>query len=337
MRILINALFLIPGRVGGSETYVRSLVESLARIDMDNEYIVCLGPEAAPTFSTPSFRWRILRSPAQSTHRALRLALEQTWLPLVAREVGADVIHSTGYTSPLVSAGKRMTTIFDMNYRRHPEDMSALERFVYATLIPLGARRSELVLTLTSTAAADIVKWTGIARSKVEVIPLAARPSWPGDPQDDTTHLESVGVNEPFILGVAASHPHKNLARLINVFPITSNSGAEVRLVLTGSTGRAQHQLEVAAGRSAGAVRLLGWVGDAVLASLYRRSLALAFPSLYEGFGLPIVEAMALGTPVLTSNIGAMREIAEGAAELVDPYDIASIARWSASSGQQRG
>ena len=86
--------------------------------------------------------------------------------------------------------------------------------------------------------------------------------------------------------------------------------------------GRAQPAVEAAAAEKAGTVRLLGWVDDALLASLYRRALALAFPSQYEGFGPPIVEAMALGTPVLTSNFGAMLEVANGAAELVDPYGV---------------
>ena len=127
MLILINALFLKPGRVGGTETYLRALIASIARIDTDNQYIVCLGREATGGFGDLPRSWRILASPTVSANRPARLALEQTWLPGIARRLGVDVIHSAGYTSPLVSNGGRLTTIHDMNYRRHPEDMSALE------------------------------------------------------------------------------------------------------------------------------------------------------------------------------------------------------------------
>jgi glycosyltransferase involved in cell wall biosynthesis len=98
-----------------------------------------------------------------------------------------------------------------------------------------------------------------------------------------------------------------------------------VRLVLVGLKGRGHPAIAAACERYPDAIKVLGWVDDALLASLYRRSLGLAFPSLYEGFGLPILEAMALGTPVLTSNLGAMAEVAGAAAELVDPYDVAAI------------
>jgi glycosyltransferase involved in cell wall biosynthesis len=324
MRILINGLFLIPNRVGGSETYLRGLVRSLAAIDGENEYIICLGPEAAPTFRLTN-RWRILTSPGPSTQRAVRIALEQVWLPRVANAIGVDVIHSAGYTSPLVSRAARITSIHDMNYRRHPEDMSALERLVYSVLVPLAARRSHRVFALTYAARADIMRWTGIGESKIDVIHLGHRGAWPGDPAADEQRVLAAGVVQPFLLGVAASYPHKNTYRLIQAFPIVSSTSISVGLVMVGHAGRAQRAIEAAAAAKAGIVQLLGWVDDALLASLYRRSVGLAFPSLYEGFGLPIVEAMALGTPVLTSSYGAMMEVANGAAELVDPYDVGAI------------
>jgi glycosyltransferase involved in cell wall biosynthesis len=133
-----------------------------------------------------------------------------------------------------------------------------------------------------------------------------------------------VGVSEPFVVSVAAAYPHKNLRRLVTAFPL--GDGASVQLVIVGLRGRATPEIESAlAGGRRDLVRVLGWVDDALLASLYRRALALAFPSLYEGFGLPILEAMALGTPVVTSAFGAMAEVAGDAAELVDPYSVESI------------
>jgi glycosyltransferase involved in cell wall biosynthesis len=178
---------------------------------------------------------------------------------------------------------------------------------------------------LSSAARADIIHWTGANQSKIDVIPLAPREMWEGDPAQDAERLRIAGIAEPFVLGVAASYPHKNSLRLIESFPLQSSTGTKVSLVMTGHAGRARRAVQAAVAARAGAIQMLGWVDEALLASLYRRALAVALPSLYEGFGLPIVEAMALGAPVLTSNLGAMREVADGAAELVDPYDVASI------------
>jgi glycosyltransferase involved in cell wall biosynthesis len=325
MRILINGLFVVPNRVGGSETYLRGLIEGLARIDTHNDYILCVGPEAAGTFHAPNERWRVVASPTRSARRPQRLLLEQGWLPIVASRSGADLIHSAGYTAPLVSVARRVTSILDMNYRRHPEDLSLAERTVYSMLIPLVARRSHRVVTLSAAARADILRWTGARGSRVTAVPLAPRSSWPGDSRDDAARVVAAGITEPYILSVAAAYPHKNLLRLVQSFPLDDGAGSAVQLAVVGLNGKAQPSIQAAASRKQDHVKLLGWVDDGLLASLYRRALVLAFPSLYEGFGLPILEAMALGTPVLTSNFGAMSEVAGGAAELVDAYDVDSI------------
>jgi hypothetical protein len=120
MRIVINGLFVVPNQVGGSETYLRGLIAGLAQVDTQNQYTLCLGPEAARTFRAPNERWRILASPAPSALRPVRLTLEQLWLPRIAAKLGADLIHSAGYTGPLVSQARRVTSILDMNAASMP-------------------------------------------------------------------------------------------------------------------------------------------------------------------------------------------------------------------------
>jgi glycosyltransferase involved in cell wall biosynthesis len=323
MRIAINAMFLIPSGVGGSETYLRSLVDALAGLATGDEFLLVVGPESAPSFDQRAPGWRICSSPLASRRRPARLLLEQTWLPTLAARARCDLIHSAGYTAPLVAPTPGVVSIHDMNYKCHPEDFSPMERFVYATLVPPAARASRHVITMSEAARADIVRWTGAAPTRVSAIPEAPRAYWPGDHHDDAARLASVGVSPPYVLSVSAAYPHKNLGRLVAAFPVHDRRGAAVPLVVVGLGGRAQPELARAARERD--VRVLGWVSDEVLAALYRNAEALAFPSLYEGFGLPIVEAMAFGTPVLTSNFGAMAEVAGGAAELVDPYDVASI------------
>jgi glycosyltransferase involved in cell wall biosynthesis len=325
MRVAINGMFLIPNRVGGSETYLRGLVDGLARIDTGDEYLLVVGPEGASSFDLPTPGWRVCTSPIPSRRRAARLLLEQTWLPLICLRTRCDVIHSAGYTAPLLSHTRGVVSILDMNYKRHPEDFSRLERFAYASLVPSAARVNRHVVTLSEAAKKDIVMWTGIVPGKVTAVPLAPRTNWPGDPLEDAARMAAVGVTRPFVLSVAASHPHKNLARLMQAFPINVRNELPVRLVIVGPRGRAKAELEKFARERHGQVDLLGWVGDDLLGALYRNAEAVAFPSLYEGFGLPILEAMALGTPVLTSNFGAMSEVAGDAAEVVDPHDVASI------------
>ncbi len=321
MRILVNALFLIPNGVGGSETYLRCLLNALGDVDQENDYVLCLSPEAAPTFRAPGPHWRIVVSPLGSKRRPGRLALEQTWIPRVAAAVRADVVHSPGYTGPLVSSARRVTTIHDMNYKAHPEDLSLAERVVYAALIPRVALRSHRVIAITEAARRDILRWTRVRPENVSVVYEAARTSWPGDPREDSARLAAAGIAEPFVLSVAAAYPHKNLGRLVQAFPLATPH----RLIIVGLKGRATPEIHAAVEQRPDLIRVLGWVDDALLGSLYRRATALAFPSLYEGFGLPILEAMALGTAVLTSNFGAMAEVAGGAAEVVDPYDVTSI------------
>jgi glycosyltransferase involved in cell wall biosynthesis len=325
MRIALNGMFLIPGQVGGSETYLRSLVRALASLETGDEYVLIVGRETAPTFRLASPAWRVCPSPVVSRRRVARLILEQTWLPIIAQRAHCDVIHSAGYTAPLLRLTPGVVSVLDMNYRRHPEDFTALERQVYAALIPPAARLSDHVLTLSEAAKRDVLTWTGVPPHKVTPVPLAPRADWPGNPEDDAARLHALGVRQPFILSVAASHPHKNLGRLIQALPVTTPDGSLAPLVMVGTRGRAKKQLEEIAQERWRHVRVLGWIDSDALGALYRNALALAFPSLYEGFGLPILEAMALGTPVVTSNYGAMAEVAGDAAEFVDPYDVASI------------
>jgi glycosyltransferase involved in cell wall biosynthesis len=327
MRIALNALFLIPNRVGGSETYLRGLIAGLERVCPDDQFLLIVGPEAAQSFATLAGHWRLAVSPVASTHRAQRLCAEQVWLPRVAAALRADIVHSAGYTGPLAPGLPAVTSIHDMNYRRHPEDLSLAERLVYAMLIPRVARRSARVLTLTKSAQADIVRFCDIPSAKVKVVPGAPRTEWPPLREPDDELLARLGIAGPFVLSVAAAYPHKNLARLVEAFPLEPSSARQVQLVLVGLSGRGATSVRQRALARSDIVKELGWVSDEVLAALYRQALALAFPSLYEGFGLPILEAMALGTPVLTSNYGAMAEVADGAAELIDPHSVDQIRR----------
>jgi glycosyltransferase involved in cell wall biosynthesis len=324
MRVLINGLFVVPGRVGGSETYLRGLTLGLANVDTANDYTLVVGRDAAATFQPPNSRWRVVASPAPSRIRAARLLLEQTWLSALAMALRADLIHSGAYTSPLFSSTPRVTSILDMNYRRHPEDLSKAERAVYAAIIPLVAQRSCHVLTLSDAARDDILQWTHVRASHITTTPLAPRASWPGDPAQDEARLAAVRVERPYLLSVAAALPHKNIARLVQAFLSSEALSKVADLVVVGLPGKADGSIRASAAGSMN-VKVLGWVDDGLLAALYRRAIALAFPSLHEGFGLPILEAMALGTPVVTSNFGATREVADDAAELVDPYDVHAI------------
>lgn len=327
MRVVINGLLVGPGQVGGLETYIRGLIDGLVRTDTENTYILVVGPEAAPTFALPSGRWRIVVSPAPSKRRALRLALEQVWLPVVAKSLRADILHSTANTGPLLSRVPTVATIHDIKYKAHPDTFSLSERMVFAALLPQVARRSCHVISDSEAIRTEIVRWTGIPSAQVTPVPLAPRRGWPGDPTDDPARLAALGLSDPYILSVAGSYPHKNLARLVDAFPITTEEGRPVQLVLVGLKGRGHETVEALAGKRADLIKLMGWVDDASLATLYRNALALAFPSLYEGFGLPILEAMSFGTPVLTSNYGAMAEVAGDAAVLINPADTHDIRR----------
>ncbi len=329
MRIGINSLFLIPGKVGGTETALRNLVRKLQEIDRENDYVLYTNRENAGTFELHQENFREVRCPLRATSRPSRIAWEQLLLPLQALRDRLDVLHSPGYTAPLMLPCASVVTIHDLNYHFFPEDWSTSALWANRFLIPWVARRSTRVITDSRSSQHDIAELLGVAAAKLDVIHLGVDgnllPSTPGEIAAVKRRLELSG---DFILTVTASHPHKNLDGLLRSYDQLGRSWAALPpLVIVGISGlqRATVEKLLAARKGPGRVVLTGWVGDLELAALYRGARVFVFASRYEGFGFPVLEAMSIGTPVVSSNATSLPEVVGDGGILIDPLDEAAM------------
>jgi glycosyltransferase involved in cell wall biosynthesis len=240
--------------------------------------------------------------------RAAILARELWWYPFrLAAPAGADVLHCTTYYGPLRPRVPSVVTVHDLAAFRRPEAFNAWTRGYVPRVVPRVLRAATRVIAVSEFTAGELGAVLRIPRDVIRVVPNAVDHS--------VFTAEGPRAEGDYVLAVGTLEPRKNLARTIEA---TARLGVELRVAGQPGWGGVE-----ADGRH---VRFLGFVDDRELARLYRGARCLAYPSLYEGFGIPVLEAMACGAPVVASLGGACEEIAGGAAELVDPLDVGAIA-----------
>jgi glycosyltransferase involved in cell wall biosynthesis len=323
MRIAIDARKLHDFGIG---TYIRNLVTELAAIDRTTDYVLFTRPDdVAAAAAGPNFR--AVAEPSRPYSIA-----EQWRVPRAVARAGADLLHEPHYVLPPLTRSRTVVTIHDCIHLRFPEYLPGRAAYAYAhTMIRLAARKADRVLTVSDASKRDILHYTGVAPEKVVVIHngLDARFATDPDPEAVERVRQRFQLDHPFVLYVGNIKPHKNLARLIAAFAAMRADGPDgLKLVVIGDETSKHPELRQAVHRHRldKHVRFFGFQPSATLVVFYRLARAFVFPSLYEGFGLPPLEAMANETPVVTSNVSSLPEVAGGAALLVDPYDVASIA-----------
>lgn len=330
MRIGINGLYLIPSRVGGSETYLRSLLANMREVGPDHAYVLFTNRENHETFADEDNLVRVL-CPIRATFRPARILWEQTCLPIQALRQKLDVLLSPGFTSPSVCPCPSVVTIYDLQHVRHPEHFYRSHLIFWNLMVGLSARRAAKVLTLSEHSRRDIIETYGIEASKVIVTPLAADAVF--NPHYTREEVEGAkmrhGLSRPYLLCVSTSHPHKNIERLIDAFELLADEGQiPHELVLVGVQGFAAERIarRVEASPRRSSIRNLGWVSESDLPLLYAGAEAMVYPSTFEGFGLPVLEAMACGIPVVVSRAASLPEVVGDAGLLFDPMDTAEMA-----------
>ena len=324
MRIAIDARKLRDFGIG---TYIRNILIELSRLDQTTEYVVLCQPGDLDAGAGLGRNFRLV----PETAPAYSLA-EQFRIPLALARERVQLVHAPHYVLPPAIRCRSVVTIHDCIHLMFPQYLPSKLAYVYAKGSMWSAtRKADRVLTVSEASKRDILRFFDIPAEKVEVIYNAIDERFLGDADTHRMDLtrQRYQLDHPFVLYVGNIKPHKNIERLIDAFAIVSRRGPDdLKLIIIGDElskypvlrqSVHRHQLDKR-------VRFLGFQPQATLAAFYRLARAFVFPSLYEGFGLPPLEAMACGTPVVTSNVSSLPEVAGGAALLVDPYDAEAIA-----------
>jgi glycosyltransferase involved in cell wall biosynthesis len=311
----------------GIGTYIRNLLRQLARIDQQTEYVLLCRPADAPALHALGVNFRAVPEPAGNYSIA-----EQFKIPLDLRRARVGLFHAPHYVLPPLVACRSVVTIHDCIHLMFPQYLPNRAALGYArAMMTMAARRSTRVITVSESSKRDIIRFFHTDPEKISVIYNSYDERFAIEPSEEEVLRvrERFQLHDEFVLYAGNVKPHKNLERVIDAFDLVRKRGLDhLKLVLIGdeisryaALRRAVHQHQLHK-----YVRFLGYLPEETLAVMYRLAGVFVFPSLYEGFGLPPLEAMASGTPVVTSNVSSLPEVTGDAAVLVDPYDPLAIA-----------
>jgi glycosyltransferase involved in cell wall biosynthesis len=308
LRIGVNALYLIPGGVGGTEIYLRNLLAALAEIDSVNHYVVFTNRETGVDLVPARANFVNARQAVRASFRPLRILWEQFVLPFSVRKHRLDVLFNPGFTAPLVCGCPMVTVFHDLQHKRHPEYFRWFDLPFWRLFLWGAARRSRGLIAVSQATRDDLERYYGVG---ARVIHHGVERGF----------FEIAAAREPkdYLLCVSTSHPHKNLTSLLRAY---GQPGGLPPLVITGVRGFAAREVEEMAGDS---VKITGWIPREELYELFRRARGFIYPSTFEGFGMPVLEAMAAGVPVACSDIPPLREIAGSTVHYFDPASESEI------------
>ena len=327
LRIAIDAHSVGVG-LGGNESYASNLIEALAEIDSQNQYTLYVTKRAA--VERYSNRWANFSVRRTAPHSpVIRIPLT---LSVELRRRPVDVLH-VQYTAPPLTPCPIVSTIHDLAFEHLPETFKRRSWMQLRLTVRSTAKRAAQIITLSDHSKSDIVETYGISPDRISVTPAAAASSF--KPVSDENELQRVrqtyGIESDYILSVGAIQPRKNLARLVAAYSRLRHAHPQGKLPklvivgkrawLYGETLRTIEELELT-----NSVILTGYVPENDLPALYSGAVCFAYLSYFEGFGLPLVEAMKCGTPVIAGNRTSSPEVVGDAGILVDPFQIDEIA-----------
>jgi glycosyltransferase involved in cell wall biosynthesis len=323
LRIGLNILYRIPSLAGGVETYVRSLINELIRVDTKNEYVLFVS-STVEMFDIPrQENISIVPCDVDSNNRALRYWWEQAFLPFQVKAHKVDLLHSMNYVSPVVCPCKTVVTFQDLSYRESSVRMSGTRRLGLTLFSGLSALRTDIVVTVSEFSKRSICASLNVAKDKVRVVPSG--PGWNSNPPTSTaieSAMRNHRISGPYVTAFAGGYQHKNIPRLLAAFQGASRNLPH-RLVLIGRLPEGvELRPPLVRPEFLDRIHHLGHIPTEEISPVLAGSELFMFPSLYEGFGFPLLEAQGAGVAVASSNVASIPEVAGKGAVYFDPLSV---------------
>jgi glycosyltransferase involved in cell wall biosynthesis len=328
MRIALNAMQVRAAKSGVGQ-YIAGLLPALAEVSPADELRVYCTAENVKNYRFPAPNLAAVTWGLPESRRTLRLFNEYARFHSELRRQGFDLFHGLSNFLPPVKVCPYVVTIHDLSYFVQPERCPFIRRQYWYAMTRRTVAVADAIITDSKHSQADIEHFFPRVRGRVRVVYSAAHPRFSAVAcAEDTARLESLGIRRPYVLYVGTLEPGKNVERIIQAFDSLADKHPDHELLLAGDRGWLFKGIYEAARRAAAArrIRFLGHVPDEVVPALMRGCDLFVFPSLYEGFGLPPLEAMACGAPVVTSAVSSIPEVVGDAALKVDPGKTAEIA-----------
>lgn len=295
----INALFMIPNKVGGTEYHLRSFLKYLEKLDNQNKYVVFCNQDNFKTFSFESNNWQKVLCPINAENRIIRILYEQLALPFLIRKYKCDLVHSYGYFGPLFTFGvPQIITVHDANWLDHPEDNSWLSNLVMKLLTEANMKTAIRVVTDSEFGKSRLLDYFPQCKDKFEVIEPGVEDDFLKLLKTNTIHpLEG----KPYLLSVSAFYPHKNIPYLLELWGELIKTEKNLHLVLIGRNGKDEEKVHKML-KTLEQVKYYPKVSYKDLVRFYKHAELLIHPSEYEGFGYPVYEAVAADKKAIVSS-----------------------------------
>jgi glycosyltransferase involved in cell wall biosynthesis len=329
VRIAINTLPLLDNQAG-AERYTRNIIKHLIRLDDRHQYHLFLSRINQVLYRPDQGSFRHTVVDVNTRNKLVRILSEQFVLPRLLKRQGVDLLFSPCNIGPRNVSVPMVVTLFDLHWLLFPELFSPLRLAYLRRALAWSGRKAAAILTISENSKKDLVDLLGLPEEKITVTYPGLDPIFekPPSEQERTSLRKNYGLRKEFILFVGQLHQRKNVLRLIRAYQrLKQQTPIEHQLVLAGGEGDGSPEIrEYIRHQPRGEIIVTGCIPDEAIRTLYHQAACLVYPSLYEGFGLPVLEAMACGCPVITSNVSSLPEVAGEAALLIDPYRVETIA-----------
>jgi glycosyltransferase involved in cell wall biosynthesis len=348
-KVGINLLWMVPGVVGGSETYMSRLLSGLAERSTAFDYTVFAVPQFADAHPELARTFKMAYAPVTGQWKSFRVAGENSWLVRQCRKRKIALVHHAGGVIPVLHTTRPILTIHDLQYLYYPEYFTTGRLNYLKVMVPRSAEAARLILVPSEFTRRTIIERLDIDPSIVVVVPHGISPRDRKPPSSEIR--DRYDLPDPYFIYPAITYPHKNHLVLVEAFAKVLRVHAKTTLVLTGAKGSMETRIsaEIKGLGIENRVRRLGYVPEEDLDALYHEAVAMCFPSRFEGFGAPVLEAMSRECPVIAADATALPEVvgesgllvspdnAEGwAQEMIDLLDQPSVRDQLAKAGLER-